>query len=106
MKAEELTPHQRIAILEDVLRKLESGDTFGGLCRKIKGSTYELFEIFDDADKIIPRFTFENAKKVTEVGAEVNKDYFWWSYGDFYDFENRIKFVNWMINEEKLTNNI
>ncbi len=97
MKTKDLTSQQRIEILEDVLKKLESGNSFGGLCKKIKGSAYELFGIFDDPDKIIPLLTLENAKKVTAVGAGANKDYFCWSYGENHDFKNRIKFVNWMI---------
>ncbi len=101
MKVEELTSQQRIEILEDVLKKLESGNSGFGLCKKIKSSAYKLFGIFDDPDKIFPLLTLENAKKVTEVKAEANKDYFWWDYGENFDFENRIKFVNWMINEEK-----
>ena len=107
MESKDLTPLQRIEILEDVLRKLESGDTKGGLCYKIANSGYELLRVQDYANKIIPLFTFKNAKKVTEVKAVVNKGGHWWNYDyDNYDFENRIKFVKWMIEQEKLINNI
>ena len=101
MKTTDLTPQQRIEILEDVLKKLESGNENGGLCGKIKGSAYELFGIFDDAENIIPIFTFENAKMITFVKAGAKKEMFWWYTFEYYDFKNRIKFVNWMINEYK-----
>lgn len=103
MKAKELTPLQRIMILEDVLRKLESGDRFGGLCFKIEDSADKLFELYEfESKNIIPLFTLKNAKKVTEVKAYAasEKD-FWWDYYENYDFENRIKFVKWMIEQEK-----
>ena len=100
MNATELTPHQRIEILEDVLKKLKSGDPDGGLCVKIENSAFELFRVCDYAKNIIPIFTFENARKVTEIEEVAKKVYFWWDYG-FYDFENRIKFVKWMIEQEK-----
>lgn len=107
-KSIELTPLQRIEILEDVLRKLESGDTDGGLCYKITVSTFEIFEICEfKAKNIIPLFTLENARKVTEVKDNAVKVGHWWNYDyEGYDFENRIKFVKWMIEQEKLTNNI
>jgi len=106
MEAKELTPQHRIEILEDVLKKLESGDTGGGLCVKIEDSAFKLFRILNDkAKNIIPIFTFENAKRVTEVMAGSKKGDYWWNYCDFYDFENRIKMVKWMINEE-FKNNI
>lgn len=101
MKAKKLTSQQRIEILEDVLKKLEDWDINGGLCRKIKGSAYELFGIFDDAENIIPLFTFENARKVTELVYRAHKEFYWWNYVENYDLQNRIKFVKWMINEEK-----
>lgn len=101
MKAKELTPHQRIEILEDVLKKLKSGDTDGGICYKIKRSVYELFGIFDDANEIIPTFTIKNAKIVTEVIAGATEGGYWWYPFEPYDFENRIKFVKWMIEQEK-----
>lgn len=101
MKVKELTPLQRIEILEDVLRKLESGDTKGGLCYKIIHSAFKLFRISDDAYKIIPLFTLENVRKITEVvDISVERGY-WWNYYDNYDFESRIKFVKWMIEQEK-----
>lgn len=101
MKATELTPHQRIEILEDVLRKLESGDTEGGLCCKIQSSAYELLLVWDKANKIIPIFTLKNAKRVTDVKAGATEGGYWWNKIFPYDFENRIKMVKWMINEEK-----
>jgi len=106
MKAEELTPQQRIEILEDVLRKLESGDSFGGLCYKITASAFELFKILDDPNKIIPIFTLENAERVTEVRAGATEGIagegsYWWKCFLGYDFENRIKMVKWMIEQEK-----
>lgn len=101
MEAKELTTQQRIMILEDVLQKLESGDTDGGLCIKIRFSAFELFQVWDKSKNIIPIFTFENAIKVTEVMERARKDLFWWNYFDNYDFTNRIKFVNWMIEMEK-----
>jgi len=111
MKSKDLTPQQRIEILEDVLKKLESGDMRGGLCFQIQHSGYKLFEIWDFANEIIPLFTLENAKSVTEVRAGATEGIagegnFWWKYFFGYDFENRIKFVKWMIEMEKLTNNI
>lgn len=102
MKAKDLTPQQRIEILEDVLKKLEDLDDGGGLCVKIQNSAFELFRILDyEANEIIPLFTFENAKKVTEVKDGANKEYYWWHHFYFYDFESRIKFVKWMIEQEK-----
>lgn len=104
MKATELTPLQRIEILEDVLRKLESRYTRGGLCAKIEYSAYKLFRVWDYAKNVIPLLTLENARKVTEV-TFINS--FWWKYNfENYDFENRIKFVKWMIEQERITNNI
>jgi hypothetical protein len=106
IKATELTTHQRIEILEDVLRKLESGETEGGLCYKIENSAFDIFRVWDYANKIIPIFTLKNAKRVTEVKVGATEGGYWWYPFENYDFENRIKFVKWMINEEKLTNNI
>lgn len=106
MKATELTTQHRIEILEDVLKKLESGERCGGLCYKIINSAFELFRISDDTNKIIPLFTLNNAEKVTEVvDISIEEDY-WWGKYFCYDFENRIKFVKWMIEQEKLTINI
>ena len=101
MKTKDLTPHQRIMILEDVLKKLESLEIGGGLCYKIQNSAFELFSILDEAKNIIPIFTFENAKKVTDVVYRAHKEFYWWSYVDNYDLQNRIKFVKWMIEQEK-----
>lgn len=101
MKAKDLTPLQRIEILEDVLKKLESLEIGGGLCYKIQNSAFELFSILDEAKNIIPIFTFENAKKVTEVKDVADEGGYWWYIFENYDFENRIKFVNWMIEQEK-----
>lgn len=101
MRAKELTTQQRIMILEDVLRKLKSGNTFGGLCAKINDSAYELFEIFDKANKIIPTFTLKNAKRITDVIAGATEDGYWWYALNNYDFKNRIKMVKWMIKQEK-----
>lgn len=102
MKATELTPHQRIEILEDVLRKLESGDTDGGLCCKIDDSAYKLFKLWEiSVKKIIPIFTLENAKRVTDVKDDAAEGAFWWDYYENYDFPSRIKFVKWMIEKEK-----
>lgn len=101
MKAKDLTPLQRIMILEDVLKKLESGDAEYGLCTKIENSAYKLFKIWAKANKIIPIFTLENAKKVTKVASYASEGGYWWDYSDSYDLENRIKFVKWMIEMEK-----
>jgi hypothetical protein len=101
METKELTTRHRIEILEDVLQKLESGDTDGGLCLKIIDSAYRLFKIWDYANKIIPILTLENAKKVADVRDGAVKGIYWWETFFYYDFENRIKFVNWMIEQEK-----
>jgi len=101
MKAKDLTTRHRIMILEDVLRKLESGDANDGLCIKIKNSAYELLRVLDSANKIIPLFTLENARKVTDVRAGATECGYWWYPFENYDFENRIKFVKWMIEIEK-----
>ncbi len=105
MKAKKLTPLQRIEILEDVLKKLESGDTEYGLCDKITRSTFELFDISDiweiPSQNIIPILTLENARKVTEVIDGATEGGYWWYSFYNYDFENRIKFVKWMIEQEK-----
>lgn len=106
MEAKDLTPLQRIKILEDVLKKLESGDEKGGLCYKITHSAFELFKILDYDYKTIPLFTLENARKVTDVIYFADEVTYWWRTFFYYDFENRIKFVKWMIEQEKLTNNI
>ena len=101
METKELTTRHRIEILEDVLKKLENFDINGGLCLKIENSAFELFRILDKAKNIIPIFTFENAGKVTELEERAHKEFYWWAYVNHYDLLNRIKFVNWMINEEK-----
>ena len=101
MNATELTPLQRIEILEDVLKKLENFDINGGLCYKIKCSAFELFQIQENANKIIPIFTLENARKVTDVVDRVHEEFYWWHYVDHYDLQNRIKMVKWMIEQEK-----
>ena len=101
MKAKELTSQHRIMILEDVLRKLESGDKVGGLCLKIRNSAFEFFQIQDYANKIIPLLTLENARKVTDMVDSMYEGIYWWRKFSSYDFKNRIKFVKWMINEEK-----
>lgn len=100
MKAKDLTPLQRIEILEDVLRKLESGDARGGLCLKIENSAYELLRVWDEAKKITPFLTLENAKRVTNVKDNAGEGTHWWQRYCDYDFENRIEFVKWMIIEE------
>lgn len=105
MKAKDLTPRHRIVILEDVLKKLESGDTEYGLCDNITRSTFKLFHISDiweiPSKNIIPILTLENASKVTEVASWASEGGHWWDYSDSYDFKSRIKFVKWMINEYK-----
>lgn len=101
MKATKLTTRHRIMILEDALKKLESGDTDGGLCVRIHDSAFELFRILDEAKNIIPIFTLKNAKRVTEVRAGATEGGYWWYPFENYDFENRIKFVKWMIKMEK-----
>jgi len=103
MEAKELTPHQRIMILEDVLKNLESGDRFGGLCYKIECSADELFELYGfEAKNIIPLFTLKNARKVTEIKDDAAERAFWWDYYENYNFPNRIKFVKWMIEQERI----
>lgn len=101
MKVEDLTTQHRIMILEDVLKKLESGDPEGGLCYKIKRSAFELFQIQEntDANEIIPILTLENAERVTEVAPWAAEGGYWWKS---YYFENRITFVQWMIEQEKI----
>lgn len=106
MKVIELTTQQRIIILEDVLIKLESGDTGGGLCMKIEDSAFELLRVRDYAENIVPIFTLKNARKVTDVVDDAVIGGYWWHTTFCYDFENRIKFVKWMIEQEKLTINI
>jgi len=101
MKAEELTPHQRIEILEDVLKNLESGDKVGGLCVKIENSAFKLRHVWGYAENIISLFTLENARKITDVRAGATVGGYWWHKFEHYDFENRIKFVKWMIEMEK-----
>lgn len=101
MKASDLTPHQRIEILEDVLRKLESGDNVGGLCAKITYSAYDFFKILAYQNNIIPTFTLKNAKRITDVRAGATEGDYWWYALNNYDFKNRIKFVKWMIEQEK-----
>ena len=54
MKAKDLTTRHRIMILEDVLKKLESGDTGGGLCVKIKNSALNYFEFWIPQTKLSP----------------------------------------------------
>lgn len=101
MEAKELTPLQRIEILEDVLQKLEGGDADGGLCIKIKRSAFELLRVWDKEKNIIPLLTLKNAKRVTDVKVGATEGGFWWKKFFPYDFENRIKFVKWMIEQEK-----
>ena len=101
IKATELTTRHRIMILEDVLQKLESGDTEGGLCTKIEDSAFYLLRVWDEAKNIIPVFTLENAKKITDVKMGAYDRTYWWEVIFWYDFKNRIKFVKWMINKEK-----
>lgn len=101
MESKDLTPQQRIMILEDVLKKLEDLDDRGGLCVKIKNSAFKLFCIMDKAKNIIPNLTFENAKKVTDVVDIDGEGGYWWKKISSCDFENRIKFVKWMIEQER-----
>lgn len=82
----------KIEILEKVLKYLRDSkddpkERVGGLCFLIRHYSfgYDYYCYFKD-------FTRENAKKIANCGYGT----YWWSLRP-YDFDNRIKFVSWMI---------
>ena len=85
---------RKIEILERVKEKLLSGDAEGfGLCSLIQLECFNEERIRD-----IELFTFNNAILYGNADKDADKGWFWWGIY-MYDFENRIMFVNWMLDE-------
>jgi hypothetical protein len=104
MKFEEITINQKIKILKRVKKQLleRKGISFLhlGLCARI---SVELYNLIPEKDvrirDVYEDFTYENAKKFgAEISlSEIQPD-FWWSIEPNFDYDNRIAFVDWMIN--------
>jgi hypothetical protein len=104
MSKTELTIDDRIKILNKVRDKLimkkniikKSGWGYG-LCHLLRDEFYNYKIKYSEfeVENVFPHFKYENAIGFNmKLGAF--KDTYWWSIYP-YDFDNRIKFVEWMI---------
>jgi hypothetical protein len=95
---------EQIEILEIVKARLLNGrcEPHDGLCLLIldefidrgyvKGCGFSL----SDIEIYIPLFTLENAGE--HANARVYHDGYWWSHYPEYNSQDRIKFIDWVIN--------
>ena len=98
---EKLTKQQIITICNNVIRKLKKAQSEWEhlyLCSAIKTEIQnieycERYEI--DIVKLIPEFTKENAVIMAEADKECDRGVWW--YGKSFDYENRIKFMQFII---------
>jgi hypothetical protein len=102
----ELNKDVQIEILEEVKRKLQSLDERNCLCELIIIGLQKKLEkslFYADINKYIPLFTYENAVKHANANEKQGgiDIHFWWSYWRGFDYENRVKFIDWMLNELK-----
>lgn len=95
---------EQIAVLESAKTTLEKTEDFnagfdGGLCAVLQGAITEecgcVFLFVSNVQQCITDFTFENAVKYANAS---NNGMYWWGR---YDKENRLKFIEWMINQLK-----
>lgn len=73
-----------------------------GVCAYISEVIYDVYHVklfIDEIKNVFPKFTYENAKMVSDGQiCKCSKPtiYFnWWSR-DPYDYKSRIKFINWL----------
>ena len=98
---EKLTKQQILTICNNVIRKLKKAQSEGEhlyLCNAIKTEIQnieycERYEI--DIVKLIPEFTKLNAVIVAEADKECDRGVWW--YGKSFDYANRIKFMQFII---------
>jgi hypothetical protein len=96
----EFDKNLQIEILESVKDQIRSKRDC--LCELIRSQIQKKIQrmmFYTEIREFIPLFTYENAVKHADALAGRENKY-WWSYWDF-DFENRIKFLDWMIGELK-----
>jgi hypothetical protein len=99
-----LSVGEKIEVLENVIiylnkRNPDYDGCYSGLCRLILRELrkIEIHISYEFLYKIFPDFSLENAMKFKAIGnLDRNKLAYWWSTAPF-DFDNRIKFVKWMI---------
>jgi hypothetical protein len=92
----------QIEVLERVKQELECRN-LECLCELINNELEKKLEkslFYADINKYIPLFTYENAVKHADA-LEGRECRFWWSYWREFDYENRIKFIDWIIEELK-----
>lgn len=99
-----LNKTEQIAVLERAKTTLEKTEDFnagfdGGLCAILEDVLTEEYGcryiFIVDIQRCIADFTFENAVKHANAS---NNGMYWWGR---YDKENRLKFIDWMINQLK-----
>lgn len=73
-----------------------------GICTYIKDIIYDVYHVRifpHEITNVFPKFTYENAKMVSDGQiyecSEPKEYYGWWSR-DPYDYQHRIKFINWL----------
>lgn len=105
IKSELISLEKQVEVLEKAKSKLH----VGGLCNDIDKALLDLVEdklpkknmFRQSPDKYvsmyIPLFKFENAKA---FGGAKDIGGFWWEYKP-YDFDSRLIFLNWMIEQIK-----
>lgn len=109
MKEIELKPldkETQIRVLESVKDELQKGNDsilplskYIGLCTLIKLAlhkefNYEIFIGIKNLKIVFPLFAKENAIK--QSNTIIGDSGLWWNA---YDYENRIKFIDWMLSE-------
>jgi hypothetical protein len=97
----ELSVGEKIEVLECVIdyyedNKKHNNNNAMGLCRifTINLNKYNIYCYTFDIVEYFPDFTCENSVKNANAKGQIN--HFWWDIYPF-DFDNRIKFVQWMI---------
>lgn len=111
------TPEQQLKIVKEVLNNLLEEAEYssllkGGLCYRFRYIIRFLLlgrDIdYNEISLYIPLFNKANADKFTTTILTNDEDDFWWNTGYDYDIDNRILFLNWMIETINyyITNNI
>jgi hypothetical protein len=102
--------------IQECRKDIPSVTALAGLCALIKSALrrksfeYEI-KLCGRLEEYIPLFTYENAVEHANgkiIGIDSERD-FWWDHPEnnkkgYYDEGNRIKFLDWMINELKREN--
>ena len=99
-----LTPEEQLLVIKEVLKKLESPlDEYHsmGLCFRLKREIKKFITIdirYKELSEYLSIFNKNNANNFGNAILEYSESSNWWNTNDFYDFENRKLFLNWMIN--------